>query len=370
MKILLLLLLSSILSTNCIQLTLSTCPVSCICDLVSNVTLKISSCTQTQSTFTLPSDPVLLASVTSIIAQNCQIQSFPSNICQYSNLVSLDLSTNQIEKLTNLNLNCLKNLVDLNLGYNSIKSIESSTFNNLTSLLSLNLQFNKITQIPQGLFNRNLINLRSLNLSYNGLTTMELWPTYLSNIVIIDLKYNSIQRFTNDFGWYLETSSYLPALPLLSTIDLQYNNISLLDDRVIEQYGVCSFSNFTTFINKYFSIFWLNNNPIACNCTNSQRLLTDTQNLLKLNSNLTWSNLYQSRCGSPLNTRGILSFDNCALTIDYPYCINSPPPPSITTIMVKITTTKVQTEFNGNSAQSKKNYIFLILLMALNIIFN
>ena len=348
-------------SINAILLPSSMCPSSCICDLASNVTLTIYSCQQTQSTFTLPSDPVLYASVTSIFAQNCLIQSIPINICQYSNLLSLDLSTNLIVKLTNSNLNCLKNLRNLNLNNNLITSIESNALNNLKSLFSLNLQFNKINQIPQGLFNRNLNSLSFLNLSYNLLTTMELWPTYLSNIVMIDLKYNSIQNFSNNFGWYLATSSYLPALPPLSTIDLQFNNISFVDDRVIEQYGVCSFSNYTTFINKYFNVFWLSNNPIVCNCTNSQRLLIDTQFLLKSNPNVTWSNLYQSHCGSPLNTKEILSFSSCNLTIDYPYCMNPPNLPTTTTITLKITTTT--SILYRNSAQSKfltKNFILLL----------
>ena len=39
--------------------------------------------------------------------------------------------------------------------------------------------------------------MKFLDLSYNKLTEIELWPLYLSNIIEIDLKYNLIEIFSN-----------------------------------------------------------------------------------------------------------------------------------------------------------------------------
>ena len=329
-----LLIIIAINSINGYPITFSNCPASCFCDLTSNI-LTIYSCSQPFTS--LPSDFVSdpeLANVNTIFAQNVLIQSFPSNICQYPNLTTLDLSKNQITTLNKTNLFCLKNLVNLKLSNNAISIISSDAFDNLTYLTTLYLQNNKISEIPKGLFNGGLINLKYIYLSYNLLTTMELWPTYLSNIVIIDLKYNLIQKFTNTFGWFLATSSYLPALQSTTTVDLQFNNISSLDDKSIQQYGVCSYNEYTTFINNYFSVFYLINNPIICNCSISQRLVTDTKTLLSIFPTLSYSNIYNSICTGSLAylDKSLLNFDACTnnstFTANYTNCIN---PPTITT---------------------------------------
>jgi hypothetical protein len=324
-----LLIIFIIKATNGYPLLLSNCPVSCLCDLTSTI-LTIFSCTQPFTS--LPSDFVSdpgLANVNIIFAQNCQIQSFPTNICQYPNLTTLDLSKNDITTLNNTNFSCLKKLVNLKLNYNNISMISSDAFDNLTNLTTLYLQNNKINEIPKGLFNTGLISLKNIYLSYNLLTSMELWPTYLSNIMFIDLKYNSIQKFTNYFGWYLASSSYLPALSSSTTIDLQFNNISSLDDKTIQQYGVCSYTDFTNFISNYFSVFYLNNNPIACSCLISQRLVSDSKTLFNMNPALTFSNIYNSQCLSPVAyaSKSIFNFDDCSnnsSSNNYTNCINQP----------------------------------------------
>jgi hypothetical protein len=247
---------------------------------VSFNTLTITGCTQQFSTlsFNTVADPQL-STVTSIVAQNNQIQSVP-NLCSYSSiLTSLDLSNNQITVLTN-NIACLAKLSTLKLNNNLIATLSSNSFSSISSLQSLYLQYNKITSIPQGLFTPVLSNLVLIDLSNNLLTTMEMWPLYLSKIISIKLNNNLIQGFTNTFGWYLYQN--YPSLASTSTIDLQYNSVSSLSDSTIQQYGVCSFSDYSRFINNYFNLFWLDNNPINCNCTNSQRLVTDSITILNL----------------------------------------------------------------------------------------
>ena len=166
---------------------------------------------------------------------------------------------------------------------------------------------------------------------------MEMWPLYLSKIISIKLNNNLIQGFTNTFGWYLYQN--YPSLASTSTIDLQYNSISSLSDSTIQQYGVCSFSDYSRFINNYFNLFWLDNNPINCNCTNSQRLVSDSITILNSIPSLLNSNLYKSFCKTPTNYIGkhIINFDTCTASISYPYCINGSTTTVITTTTIAST---------------------------------
>jgi hypothetical protein len=163
---------------------------------------------------------------------------------------------------------------------------------------------------------------------------MEMWPLYLSKIISIKLNNNLIQGFTNTFGWYLYQN--YPSLASTSTIDLQYNSIISLSDSTIQQYGVCSFSDYSRFINNYFNLFWLDNNPINCNCTNSQRLVSDSITILNSIPSLLNSNLYKSFCKTPTNYIGkhIINFDTFAASISHPYCTDG----SSRTTQVRTTT--------------------------------
>ena len=340
---LLLIIISTISINGQTFISSANCPTGCSCSVNLN-TLTIASCSQQFSTLSYnTAADTILSTVTIIIAQSNSIQSVP-NLCSYSGvLTSLDLSNNQITTLTN-NIGCLTKLTTLKLNNNLIASVSSNTLSGLSNLQFLYLSSNKISLIPKELFTTALSNLILIDLSYNSLTTMEMWPTYLTKIVSINLKYNSIQGFTNTFGWYLYQNNQV--LPTTSTIDLQFNSISSLTDVMIQQYGVCSSSDYSKFMNNYFNLFWIDNNPINCNCTNSQRLVADSISLLSSNANLLNSNLYKSYCKTPSNyaTKHIINFDTCSASILYPYCINGT---TATTTTTTSTTTKTTAKLNS-----------------------
>ena len=107
-------------------LSSSNCPVSCSCYYIDYYNLLRISCSQANIPFILPSnftqDPVL-ASVKSIEATNCLIQNIPSNICQYQNLISLDLSNNQIQSIQKSSFNCNKLFNSVIINYYQSKTI-------------------------------------------------------------------------------------------------------------------------------------------------------------------------------------------------------------------------------------------------------
>jgi hypothetical protein len=238
------------------------------------------------------------------------------------NLELLDLSNNQLIELSDGLFYSLINLQFVSINSNFISKINNSLFLNQKNLQGLDLSNNQISRIPYRLFYSHLSSLVYLNLSYNYLTQMELWPLYLKSIKFIDLKFNYIERFTNNFNWFFEIESYLPPLNSFATIDLQYNRITMFDDNTIQQYGVCSYKNFINFIKNYLKAFLLNNNPILCDCTSSKGLLKDVAVYLKSDKLLFNSKLNKSLCKFPAiyTDQSILNFGNCSKHEEYSYC--------------------------------------------------
>jgi len=165
----------------------------------------------------------------------------------------------------------------------------------------------------------------------------------------INLQYNKIQSLTNEYIWFLNNSSNLPGYQPEAYVyspkphvDLRNNLIISFDDKSIQQYGICSYSDYKTFIIKYLWIFNINLNPIQCSVINSQRLLTDTITLrVNESSLLLWSYfgggyIYQSQCKYPSQYDGksVINFANYDSKNGYTYCNNL----STTTVNVSPTT--------------------------------
>ena len=307
------------------------CLESCSCELDYFNDLLTVQCTELQKNFTFPSNFILepyLSRARTIIASNNLIQSFPLNICEFNaNLVSLDLSFNELTDIKYSYFSCnLNYLKTLRLDNNNITFIENNSFLNMISLQTLNLQNNQIKEIVPSIFS-SLRSLQYIYLSGNLLTSMELWPTYISSVMYIDLSYNQIKSFTNDLNWSLEDSYDLPGFyletnwqshPLImflesTKINLQFNYLTSLDDKTVQQYGIYNVNDYYTFIVKYFWAFDITNNPISCNCTNSKRLLAALFNLSNKISDWAYSPIFQSLCTDPFSNQqhSILSFDYC-----------------------------------------------------------
>jgi hypothetical protein len=213
------------------------------------------------------------------------------------------------------------------LNNNNISLIDKNAFDNMVNLERLNLEDNQIDQILPVLF-FNLKNLKYIHLSKNLIKSIELWPIYIFRLMYLDLSYNQIKNFSNNFGWSIQQSYYLPGMfvkthPSImflesTKINLQFNEISSLDDESIEQYGIQSYDDYYLFITKHFWVFDLSNNPITCNCQKSRRLLAYSYNLLNNNSDWSYSPLFQSLCLEPTSTqnKSIMSFENCPISFD------------------------------------------------------
>jgi Leucine-rich repeat (LRR) protein len=254
-----------------------------------------------------------LFDIEEIYLDHNQIESLEKDFFNETNYLQiLDISDNLIHTVDGLfdNLDLLKSL---NLKNNRLKSISKDTFNKLINLEELNLANNQISEISKDLFHTHLRSLREINLSNNKLIEIEMWPLYLSNIQYINLSNNSIQKFSNNFGWYFEKEApNLKPLKSSAVVDLQYNNIKYFDDRTIQQYGICSFSSYENFMINYLHVFRIDNNPIQCNYSNSQRLILDTIELVKKKLLKRTEQIFKAKCSDKIfEGKCMLYFEHC-----------------------------------------------------------
>jgi len=126
--------------------------------------------------------------------------------------------------------------VTLTAKWNSITCLQDGLFDGLQSLVTLDLSYNHINSIGLQMFSNSsdLTSLRSLNLAYNRLTSIEPWWYYRcilgnkNSHVTIDLRRNLISNFTNNLKFQYRCGMK----PLYGFLNLDYNRISHIMDLV------------------------------------------------------------------------------------------------------------------------------------------
>jgi len=164
----------------------------------------------------------------SLSITNTPLTRVPASICQLLNLTTLRIERNR-PTMTALPDNCftkLKKLVTLSLYWNKILSLQDGLFDGLQSLQTLDLSHNYISHIGLRVFSNasDLTSLRTLNLSWNELTSLEPWWYYrcIHGISVnINLKSNSISKFTNELKFDFQCGMKRPT----GYLDLSHNNI-------------------------------------------------------------------------------------------------------------------------------------------------
>ena len=163
------------------------CPKGCSCDLASSDNLLTIHCGHGSSDVdvdqlprqldSLLSADLLPGSLTSLSITNTPLTRVPASVCQLLNLTTLRLDGNRITELPDNCFTKLTKLVTLTLSHNSIGGLQDGLFDGLQSLVTLDLSSNRISYIGLRVFSNasDLTRLRSLELSYNDLTSLEPW---------------------------------------------------------------------------------------------------------------------------------------------------------------------------------------------------
>jgi leucine-rich repeat protein SHOC2 len=120
-----------------------------------------------------------MSSLTALDLRNNQLASLPESISNLSNLVSLSVSNNTLNYLPN-HIDRLSNLESLDIGGNLFSSLPDR-FENLKQLDYLDLSNNRFTELPTAIVE--LTNLKSLYLDGNKITSL---PTMISQLTKLE----------------------------------------------------------------------------------------------------------------------------------------------------------------------------------------
>ena len=164
--------------------------------------------------------------LTSLSIFNTPLTRLPASLCQLLNLQTLRVDRNRITELPDNCFTKLTKLMTLSMNHNSIVGLQDRLFDGLQSLRTLDLSFNNISSIGLRVFSNasDLIQLSSLDLSWNKLTSLEPWWYYRciqASPTNVYLKWNLISNFTNKLEFNFRCGMKEPA----GFLDFSYNKI-------------------------------------------------------------------------------------------------------------------------------------------------
>ena len=191
------------------------CPIGCNCHAyVTSSTLTVD-CAQrprivdvkqlsTELKAVILSAEHVIGHLRSLSVTNTPLTHVPASVCNLVNLTSLNLDDNNLTELPDC-FSKLTKLMTLLARRNAIVGLQDGLFDGMQSLVTLDLSHNHISFIGLRVFSNSsdLTSLRSLNLAWNKLTSLEPWWYYrciLGNEtypVEVLLYRNLISNFTN-----------------------------------------------------------------------------------------------------------------------------------------------------------------------------
>lgn len=165
------------------------------------------------------------------------LSTLPPVTWDFTQLITLDLSTNMLETLPSAigNLTCLRTLT---LDENILLSLPTE-IGLLKNLLTLSMKENSISTFPTEI--GNLANLRTLNMACNKLTSLPKVIGKLSNLITLNLEDNGLTALPSDIGRLVKmqtlvlSSNQLEYLPPEIGACLDLDSISLFGNGDLEE---------------------------------------------------------------------------------------------------------------------------------------
>lgn len=212
--------------------------------------------------FQFASSPIknCVFSMSYLILTNNQLNFLPfSFFSNFVNLKVLRLNKNSISFIENFVFSNLKQLDMLDLSENKIQSIQPELFDNLQNLRTLNLEKNSMKILPPELL-ANLKKLELLNLSSNFLSSN--WINFMTfknlfNLRLLDLSYNKLTSLEN---------SIFSDLTSLEMLDLKNN--------LIENIAMDTFANLSSLTSLVLSHNFIKNVNFSLNSLTNLNVLS------------------------------------------------------------------------------------------------
>lgn len=206
---------------------------------------------------TIPSDFIQgCVNLESIQYVGNKVLQFPLNILQTRNLKYLDLSSNLISNLDNVDFSKVPSLISLDLHGNRLTSVNDA-ISNLVNLESLNLSSNDLSEVCPALCN--ISSLRQLDISFNKITYL---PDEIGQLVNLEEFAITNNHLSQKFP---ET---IVQLENLRDLDLRYNKLQSIDilSRLPQlEVLYCSKNSVSSFTAEFtkLKLFYFDRNPIT-----------------------------------------------------------------------------------------------------------
>jgi Leucine-rich repeat (LRR) protein len=240
-------------------------PGACVFSFLNTSTMTVKCTDETSNTSSMIPADLLTSSYMSNITRvtfSSLLSSLPSYLCSLPSH-QIDLSSQAFTTLSDATFPCLDWFTKVSLSSNMITSVNMAS-GNFTNLTSLDLSSNQLTMLPYSILNPTPTSLRYLDLRNNDITYLDLFIYTLKNITI-NLDNNPInssdilnpQNVTLPTGLQNGTSNItFPGSVTNSTVIIQ--------DTLAVTYGLCN--SFQT-LRSYLLTFRLTVTNVLLDCT-------------------------------------------------------------------------------------------------------
>ena len=233
--------------------------------------------------------------ISKLIHKNSFLSRIPDNICQFPDLVEVDLTQNRIMVL--MNVNCLQRLDTLILKNNQITSLSNVTLIGMTELRTLDLSNNLLTTIDPNAISDPSLGMLNVIFTENTFTTVDITNVVIERpFCIVDYSNNNVKEIVNEIGWVVDK-------------DKDYGEGGYVDFSDNTMLGFPDFENLgfedLFDLGKVFSFgFDFLNVNFSCDCKMQPFLEMSMNAIEKI-----WRNYYEVTCAGPPALQGILITD-------------------------------------------------------------
>ena len=195
--------------------------------------------------------------------QGSGLEEIPVVVCELYHVNTFYFDGNNLQSLTTeKHIPCANKIKKLWLRNNNISYISQGYLTAFTSLEHLDLSRNALRWINPALFQSHLPRLTYVDLSFNNLTTLDMWMFRLTSVklykrVFVNMSHNKINQLVNTVGFSIEEIG-----KVVLFLDITYNQMTSLSSvpRVLNAYNLNNFMRLSK------STFYMDHNPYHCDC--------------------------------------------------------------------------------------------------------